>query len=232
MSQVSFTRNAIALTALGLVTFGAPAWAADLNAPQPYPPAQPYAGYTQQSPVANWAGAYLGVHAGYSFGSLSNNVPGVGKLSSSINGALIGVYGGVNAVLSGNIIVGAEGDLNLSDQRNTQTDSFGNTYKGTSGWNGSVRGRVGTAIDRYMPFLTAGLAFAENKLTVDGVSDSASQVGLAIGAGLEGYVTDRITLKGELLYEGFGDVSHTVLGQTVKTNISSGIFRIGAAYKF
>jgi outer membrane immunogenic protein len=231
MSQVSFTRNAIALTALGLATIGAPAFAADLNAPQPYPPAQPYAGYTQQSPVANWAGAYLGVNAGYSFGSLSNTVPGAGKLSSSINGALIGVYGGVNAVLSGNIIVGAEGDLNLSDQRNTQTNGF-NTYKGASAWNGSVRGRVGTAIDRYMPFLTAGLAFGENKLTVHGVADSASQVGLAIGGGLEGFVTDRITLKGELLYEAFGDVSHTISGNTFKTNISSGIFRIGAAYKF
>ncbi|MDR3496377.1 MAG: outer membrane beta-barrel protein, partial [Ancalomicrobiaceae bacterium] len=221
----------IALTALGLAMIAAPACAADLNAPQPYPPAQPYAGFTQASPMANWAGAYLGANAGYSFGNLSNSVPGVGKLSSSINGALIGVYGGVNAVLSGNIIVGAEGDLNLSDQRNTQTNGF-DSYKGTSSWNGSVRGRVGTAIDRFMPFATAGLAFGENKLTVNGATDSASQVGLAIGAGVEGFVTDRITLKGELLYEGFGDVSHTIGGTTYKTNISSGIFRIGAAYKF
>ena len=83
-----------------------------------------------------------------------------------------------------------------------------------------------------LPFVTAGLAFGANTLSVNGAADSTTQVGFALGAGVEGMVTDRISLRGEFLYEGFGDQTHNVSGKSVNTNISTGILRIGAAYKF
>ena len=171
MSTVSFARAAAAVAVL--TVFASPALSADLYGRQPYPPpAQPYAGYTQQSPVANWAGAYLGLHAGYAFGSLANSVNGLGTLNSSINGAQIGIYGGINAVLNANIIIGAEADLNLSDQRQTQTSGT-DQYRGASSWNGTIRGRLGTTFDRFMPFVTGGLAFANQRLSVAGAMSQA-----------------------------------------------------------
>jgi len=229
MSKVLFTRAlAVAVVVAGSA---APALSADLYVQQPPPPAQGYTGFSAQSPVANWAGAYLGIAPGYSFGGLSNKIPGTGKVKSSINGASIGIYGGVNAIVMNNLVVGAEGDLNLSDQRSAQTNGA-DFYKASSTWNGSVRGRFGAALDRFLPFVTGGIAFGGNTLNVNGSSSSTGQVGYALGFGLEGFVTDRIVAKGEFIYEGFGDQAHDVAGKTVNTNISSGILRIGAAYKF
>jgi outer membrane immunogenic protein len=230
MSKVLFARG-LAVAALLAATATAPALSADLYGQQPPPPAQGYSGYSAQSPVANWAGAYLGISPGYSFGGLTDKIAGVGKIKSSINGASIGLYGGVNALIMNNLVVGAEGDINVSDQHNAQANGV-DLYKASSTWNGSVRGRFGAALDRYMPFVTAGIAFGGNTLNVNGSSDSKAQVGFAIGAGMEGFVTDRIVLKGEFIYEGFGDQAHNVGGKSVNTNISSGILRIGAAYKF
>jgi outer membrane immunogenic protein len=229
MSQVLFARQA-AIVALLAATAGAPACAADLYGQQP--PAPAYNGYNaSQSPVANWAGAYLGVAGGYSLGGLTNKITGSNTLKSSINGADIGIFGGVNATIMNNLIVGGEADLNLSDQRTTQTNGA-DLYKTYSSWNGSVRGRFGTAFDRYMPFVTGGLAFGGNTLNINGSSASSSQIGYAVGAGVEAFVTDRIVARGEFLYEGFGDQTHSIAGKVVNTNISSGILRLGAAYKF
>jgi outer membrane immunogenic protein len=229
MSQVLFAR------AFALVAFAAsaatPTLAADLYGQQPPAPSQGYSGYSAQSPLANWAGAYLGIMPGYSFGGLRNKIAGSNTLKSSINGASIGIYGGVNAVVMNNLIVGAEGDISLSDQRNSQTNGP-DFYKASSSWNGSLRGRFGTAFDRFMPYVTGGVAFGGNTLNVNGASDSTAQVGYALGLGLDGFVTDRILLKGEFVYEGFGDQTHNIAGKTVNTNISSGILRVGAAYKF
>jgi len=231
MSQVLCAR-AFAVAILGTVAVAAtPALSADLYGQQPPPPNQGYAGYSGQSPIANWAGAYLGLTPGYSFGNLRNRIAGSNTLKSSINGADIGIYGGVNAVISNNIVVGGEGDISLSDQRNTQTNGL-DVYKASSNWNASLRGRAGMAFDRFLPFVTAGVAFGGNTLSVNGSSDSVAQVGFAVGGGLEGFVTDRIVLKGEFVYEGFGDQTHNVGGKSVGTNISTGILRIGAAYKF
>ncbi len=130
-----------------------------------------------------------------------------------------------------NICVCGEADINLSDQRSTQVNGV-DVYKGSSPWNASVRGRVGMAYDRFLPVVTAGIAFGANNLSVNGVSDSTTQVGYALGAGIEGFVTDRISLRGEFLYEGFGNQTHNVNGKSIGTNISTGILRIGAAYKF
>jgi outer membrane immunogenic protein len=227
MSHVLFARAGLAM-AIAAATL-APAAAADLYGQQPPPPSTGYNSYA--SPVANWAGAYLGVTPGYSLGSVKNNVPGVGSIRNNFNGADIGIYGGVNAVIANNIIVGGEADINISDQRQTQVNA-GNVYKTSSWWNGSIRARAGMGMDRYMPFVTAGLAFSDNTLNVNGASDSKGQVGWALGAGMEGFVTDRIVVRGEFIYEGFGTQTHNVAGTSIGTNASSGILRIGAAYKF
>jgi len=230
MSQVLFAR-ALAVATVAVIAAAVPAKAADLYGQQPPAPAPSYSGYTGQSPVANWAGAYLGVTPGYAFGGLTNKIAGSNTLKSSINGASIGLYGGVNAIVMSNLVVGGEGDINISDQHSAQTNGA-DFYKASSTWNGSMRGRFGAAFDRYMPFVTGGIAFGGNTLSVNGSSNSTAQVGYAFGGGVEGFMTDRIVLKGEFIYEGFGDQTHNVGGRSVNTNISSGILRVGAAYKF
>jgi opacity protein-like surface antigen len=45
-------------------------------------------------------------------------------------------------------------------------------------------------------------------------------------------VTDRISLRGELMHTGFGKTDHVTGSTTVSNNVSTTALRAGAAYKF
>jgi outer membrane immunogenic protein len=92
-------------------------------------------------------------------------------------------------------------------------------------WFGTVRGRFGYALDRFMPYVTGGLAYGDIKTTVSATgsqfdtgvtparliatsniaaSTSSVHVGYALGAGLDWAVTERWMLRAEYMYLNFG----------------------------
>ena len=67
--------------------------------------------------------------------------------------------------------------------------------KADQGLNGSLRGRAGIALDRFLLYGTAGLAGTKLELSSAGDSDDKDLWGWTAGAGVEGMITDNITAR-------------------------------------
>jgi outer membrane immunogenic protein len=208
-----------ALLALGIAAgfaVAAPATAADMYGSRP----APAYGYQQPAaPASSWNGPYLGGQIGHGWGP------------NGLDGMQVGVYGGVNSTIGSNTVVGAEADLNISGQTADRLVN-GGLYKYRSDWNGTIRGRVGVAFDKVMPYATGGIAFADNTLKALGRSSSNTSIGYAVGAGVEGQVVDRITVKGEVLHMGFGRTDHNGIGNGASSSVNTNVVRGGAAFHF
>jgi outer membrane immunogenic protein len=104
-------------------------------------------------------------------------------------------------------VLGVEGDLDWASVKGS-TASIGCVTASCSTentWLGTVRGRVGYAFDRFMPYITGGVAFGgvdANQSPFPG--GSSTQVGWAAGAGLEFAVVNNITAKVEYLHYDLG----------------------------
>jgi outer membrane immunogenic protein len=210
-----------ALKALALVATVAaitPAAAADM-----YGSPAPSASYGYQDsgagPASQWTGAYAGGQLGYAWGK------------DGLHGPQGGIYGGVNTAIGSNIVVGAEAEVNIAGQTR-HTVSAGQLIKKSSDWNAAVRARAGVAFDKVMPYATVGIAFADDTVKGFGATDTTTKVGYVVGLGVEGRVTDKISVKGELMHTGFGGTSHVNAWTVQDNNVSSTVLRTGAAYKF
>jgi outer membrane immunogenic protein len=211
-------RVTLALAAAAGLAAIAPASAADMYGA---PPAAPAYGYAAPAPVSNsWNGVYAGAQAGHAWGP------------ETLNGTQVGVYAGMNTAVGQNVIAGVEADLNVSGQTADHLVG-GRLYKYSSDWNASIRPRIGVAFDKVMPYATAGIAFSDDTVKALGTSTSTTKIGYAAGAGVEGQVTDHITVKGEFVHLGFGRTKHTLApGVVANSSVNSNILRAGAAYHF
>lgn len=214
------TRVSFALAVVASVAVASPAVAADMYGNRA--PSASY-GYQDQgggsSPAAQWNGAYAGGQFGYGWGK------------NGMYGPQGGIFGGVNSAVGANIVVGGEAELNLNGQSLHGVDT-GSLVKRSSDWNGAVRARVGVAFDKVMPYASVGVAFVDDTVKGFGATSSTTKVGVLVGAGVEGRVSDRISLRGELNYVGVGSTNQNVGGTTVSNNASATVLRTGAAYKF
>jgi outer membrane immunogenic protein len=205
----------VAFAALGM----APAGAADLAA-RTYTKAPPIA------PLPTWAGFYVGAMGGYA----SQND---GDLISQ-KGGFAGGTVGYNWQM-GSLVLGVEADAAWADIN----DSIGVPGIATFGSKiqdmGTVRGRVGYAVDQVLFYGTGGYAWADNKVTVTAgpLSASESQVhsGWVVGAGVEYMFLPHWSLKGEYLYRSFSSEDYfagTISSGTI--NFHSG--QVGVNYHF
>lgn len=191
------------------VTFSAPADAADLAGNR--------SSYSAPIMTTNWAGIYAGLHAGY----------GTGKArTASISGFLSGVHGGFN-IQTGQVVFGLEGDVNYSG---VDYHGFADSFR--QRWTGSLRGRVGYAYDRFLPFLTGGVGFTSGIMKSGGLKSENTHVGLVVGAGVEAMLTDKFSVTGTYLYHRDGAKTYVVLPLSRNTNMSTNEFRIGFNYRF
>ena len=144
------------------------------------------------------------------------------------DGVLGGAQVGVNAQI-GALVVGMEGDFSWTDLDGEFRSTFGpaaiagigvlRTSEGVSAeldWLATVRGRVGWAVDRFLVYGTAGVAFGQiegagdititsgaNRLTV-AASEQNTHVGWTAGFGVEGMITPNLSAKLEYLYANLG----------------------------
>jgi outer membrane immunogenic protein len=192
------------LASTALVAFGATvASAADLPS-RAAPMAPVFA-----APVFNWSGFYAGLNAGYGFGTNDDAavfVPGLGLVANGggddggfVGGGQIGFNWQV-----GQLVYGIEADLQYADLGNTRNNDvfvggapvfFGAGSAANIDWFGTVRARLGFAIDRVLIYATGGLAYADisggNGFTaVNGVVVAVNgnddiQWGWTIGGGVE-----------------------------------------------
>ena len=270
-SLTSISLAAAAFAATSLVT----AHAADLGpmvtkAPPPVPV------------YYNWTGFYLGVNLGGSWGHQSANVfeDGVNVFSATSNpdGAIGGGQIGYNWQFAPwfgwgtGTVLGVEADIQGSDEKETQDFSFlapgvvpggfgldGNVEDKLQ-WFGTVRGRIGIAFDRVLPYFTGGWAYGNRKLdgtvtattaagvpftgTTTPVSVSSNLTdGWTVGGGVEWAFWEHWTAKFEYLYIDFGNGNNNNLRNFVveaptgtvglSTNhFTDNVARVGVNYKF
>lgn len=213
----------------GISAIAGAASAADLARPVP----APY--YTKApafAPPYSWTGFYLGINGGGAFGSSSWDSTG----SRDISGGLVGGTLGYNYQF-GHAVVGVEGDIDWADINGTTSNACPGGCKTSDTWLSTVRGRLGYAADRFMPYVTGGAAFGDIRAQAPGLGQvGADRTGWTLGGGLEAALTTNWTAKVEYLYVDLGSFNCGLnCGAGLTTdNVSfhTNILRAGVNYKF
>jgi outer membrane immunogenic protein len=220
MSVLRFGAAAVAAAVLGMSA----ASAADLGGPR--------YGSIKDEPVYekpfSWTGFYIGAHGGYAWGEFEdegNPAADPKRIKGGFGGAQIGY----NYQRPNNIVLGIEADISIGGPGK---DWLGHKISGNQHdpyfgsdeveWFGTVRARAGYAMGRFLPYVTGGVIFGENKHSLGcdrsvapggstgcragefETSDSKLSVGWVVGAGVEYALRDNWTIKAEYLYADIG----------------------------
>ena len=213
-----------ALTTIALV---GPGTAADL--PRRYDPVVPAAPvYTT---VNAWSGFYVGINGGGDWGhSRWSSTNGF-----DLNGGMVGATAGYNWQYF-QWVFGLEGDIDW-------TDIKGNTVVGcpfgcqtSNTWLSTVRGRVGFSFDRFLPYLTGGLAVGDIRASVPGfVGSTSTEAGWTVGGGVEVALYRNWSAKVEYLHVDLGNFNCGLsCGVAATNNVSlhSNMVRGGINFRF
>ena len=208
------------------------------------------------SVVYNWTGFYLGGNVGGHFGnddiSTTTGLVGIDAISSTSlkpRGVLAGLQAGYNWQID-KVLVGIEFDGNWMDGTASRTlTNFGPPLNRgdvlatdvNPVFLTTIRPRLGVVFDRFLVYVTGGLAFATIKTTdsftqggtVLATSTSTTRTGETIGGGLEYAFLDSWTFKAEYLYTSFGSYDTELQNNIfVHHKYSENIARIGLNYRF
>jgi outer membrane immunogenic protein len=208
-----------------LLALASAAAAADLPAPQPYYKAPAFA-----PPPALWSGFYLGVNGGGGFGS--SNWDTAGSINTS--GGLVGGTVGYNYQIS-HFVVGVEGDIDWAGiSGSTTTAACPPGCKTGDSWLGTARGRIGYAADRFLPYVTGGVAFGNINASTAGLTTTTTNAGWTVGTGVEFAITPNWSAKAEYLYVNLGKFNCGLNCGAMSDNVSfnANLVRGGINYRF
>ena len=241
----------VLLSTVAIVAISGTAFAADLpsrRAPPVYIP--------PPVPVFTWTGFYIGGDIGYQFGKDTATLRAptgqsvsylVGKHDGVVGGGHVGYNFSTQSLLGGAAggiagipfvggfggaggVIGIEGDVTGSNYRGAVIFPGAIGYRDASQEEigGSVRGRIGIAVDRALFFATGGVAFGQftdhpSVFAPTGVGSIASvgnnsthdKIGYTVGGGVEYAITTAWSLRAEYRYSDFGsytDLNPTGLG--------------------
>ncbi len=263
-------RHVAAFLATSALALGIQSASAADMARRPAPVAAPIV-----APVYNWTGFYVGVHGGWGWHAHDSTTtfapggvlfPGVAGgaadfgVSNDTDGGMLGGQIGFNYQFS-NWVIGLEADLSWVDWDRGYTvgpllapgavvipGSF-QTASGGMDWFGTVRGRLGFAVNNLLVYATGGFAFGDtdNSVTTSfaaaggGVFTATggdTRAGWTVGGGFEWGFAPNWSFKAEYLYYDLGDTTVTaispVLPGTVTTSFDNDghILRVGLNYRF
>lgn len=241
------------LSTVALAALAGTAAAADLpsrRAPPVYVP--------PPIPVFTWTGFYIGGQVGYEFGksnALSTRTATGGVIAGNsaspkgvIGGAHIGylfstqALGFGNGLFGGGLVAGVEGDVDGSNYRSGYALGAINDFT-RQNIQGSVRGRLGVAVDRALFYATGGAAFGDLRNNyfnnVNGLTDSYShtRVGYTVGGGVEYAFTNNWSARVEYRYTDFGSFNDTLGNSTggavnVRHRETDNRVQAGISYRF
>src|SRR4051794_37814165 len=175
----------------------------------------------------SWTGAYVGINGGYGWGNSSFSTP-FPSGSFNTSGGLVGGTLGYNWQVN-QIVFGVEGDLDASWIKGSGTCA-GLSCQTKNTWLGTVRGRLGYAVDRFMPYVTGGLAVGDINNTITGIgSANETKAGWTVGGGLEYAISGPWSVKAEYLYVDLGR-GGAIGGSDAK--FKTNIVRAGLNYRF
>ena len=231
----------IILAAAVVAAVAGPVSAADLMADMPI--------VEVDEAMFDWTGLYIGAQGSMAWGTVRTDeaycvltddcgYPGNRYYSEpDISGWGLGAHIGYNHQFDG-FVLGAESDINWSGVEGTagftfydaEFDEAGDGREGESTsfdllWEGSTRVKVGVAVDRFMPYLTAGIAYGQAQLDTHRIyGDEENQedplreldfshplnlIGYTVGIGGAYAVTDDVILRAEARYTEYGETRST-----------------------
>jgi outer membrane immunogenic protein len=184
-------------------------------------------------PYFNWSGVYFGLASGGGWGSSTHADSNFGNTAQfGIGGGLFGGTFGFNYQV-GSWVWGLEGDLNWDRIRGSSGPVTGVNYDSYLQWLGTVRGRVGFAFDRFLPYVTGGAAVVDVRGSVTApvtiMSGTNTQAGWTLGAGVEYAFTPSLSGKAEYLFVDLG-ASTPLPGDSV--DLKSHLVRGGLSWRF
>ncbi len=237
-------------TAVAAITSTTGVWAADATVPVKAPP---------PAPAFSWTGFYAGFNGGGGWGTSSwDALPSSFKMSGVMGGGQFGYNWQF-----GQLVLGLEGDadwssvtssgftgcnVGASGSCNPSSGTAGCTVGGLTGTCGTsndflatVRGRFGSAYDRWMPYVTGGLAFGNIRTTgptsapnavgmVTFIGNDQTNLGWTVGGGLEFALPANWTAKVEYLYVNLGNAP--VCASCSNATFTSNVVRAGINYRF
>jgi outer membrane immunogenic protein len=218
------------LAFVSLAALAGAAAAADLPpaAPAPYYKAAP-----AYLPAYSWTGLYIGINGGGGFGrSTWDNTGGF-----DISGGLVGGTIGYNYQF-GQVVAGVEADLDWADINGSTTLNCAAGCTTGDSWLSTVRGRLGIAAGRFMPYITGGVAFGNIEASGPGlVGASSTNTGWTLGGGIEMSLAGGWTAKAEYLYVDLGSFNcgtgcGAAPGVVDNVAYTTNIVRAGINYRF
>ena len=180
------------------------------------------------APLPTWTGFYIGAMGGYA--------------SQDDDFGMKGGFGGGTVGYNwqmGSLVLGVEADAAWGDISSTVGLPGIVSLESKIQDLGTVRGRLGYAVDQVLFYGTAGFAWADNKASVNvlgtGVSDSQVHTGWTAGAGVEYMFAPHWSLKGEYLYRDLD--SKTYFSGIIPGGVNSGDIKlhsgqVGVNYHF
>jgi outer membrane immunogenic protein len=210
----------------------------------------------------NWTGAYAGLNLGsiWTNSHLTANheffISDTGTYSQNLNSTNVnpGFQFGYLYQFDHNWVVGGEADFSYPATSNTYTNTYQDTgafdrFNVRNNLQGSLRLRAGYAIDRFLPFITAGVSFASMGLYYDNeeqnsdnaYSTSTTQTGWVLGGGLEYGVLDNLSVRTEYLYTDYGNALNMSMPNVAgisdpngaaHVNMSTNVLRAAVNYRF
>ncbi|QAU46946.1 outer membrane protein [Bradyrhizobium guangzhouense] len=190
----------VLLASAALIALTGAASAADLAA-RPYTKAP-----VAMASVYNWTGFYLGLMGGGAWEDAN---------SPRMQGGFVGGTAGYNWQ-TGNVVFGVEADgawADVSASAAATVPGFGVvTANSKTDALGTVRGRIGYAVNNVLFYGTGGYAWIDNKISLSAlgvsISDSKFHSGWTVGAGVEAFIAPQWSIKGEYLYRSLGSENY------------------------
>ena len=197
-------------------------------------------------PVYNWTGFYVGVNAGVGFWDTGNVTifdPELGPQTRRVDSNTAFVGGGQAGYNDqiGQTVFGVEADIQGVSGGTSfnwgKYTFFGPSNGGNPGYLGTVRGRLGYAIDRTLIYATGGFAYGE---LFNGPFTNNTGTGYTAGGGVEYAFSNNWTGRIEGLFVNLdnGSRTRTLVNAGVAYPITStggndgGLVRLGLNYKF
>jgi outer membrane immunogenic protein len=208
-------RFGLAVALVGLI--GASAGAADTDPSAPVEALEA----TQLNPDP-WSGLYIGALLGYSFGDADAGRTG----DIDADGAEGGVYAGANYQIGDRLVLGVEGDVLASG---VEGGRGGVGFE--QDWVGSLRGRVGVALDDFLLYGTGGVAATGLEASSGAFRDRDTAFGWTLGAGVETALSERVTARVEYRYTEFEDKVFR-LDEPRGLDLGGSTIRAGIGFKF
>lgn len=212
--------------------------AADLPARHAAPVAPP-------PPVFLFQGFYVGAQIGYAGMAtrLRDVFAATGATLATETGRSGGVIGGLHAGYdwrSGPLVFGVVGDIDGTSVESSATTIFGDGARNRIGIQGSIRGRVGYAYDRFLVYATGGLLLADvsrqyqSGFIIDNRHDivAGPTLGLGVEYALDQHWRANVEYRANGLSTTRDHASANAPWAKVRQQGGEGLIRAGVSYHF